>query len=101
LSHEAIFTYSPPSSGALLVTLQSATDQGVYVRGACVDPASEMGCLDDQPAGKDEVLVVPVEAGVGVTIFVDAAKPSESGPFTLQTTLEAATEVEPNDGRAE
>jgi hypothetical protein len=97
LAPEALFTYSPSSTGALLLALQSATDQGVYVRSECADPASEIGCLDDNVAGIDEVLVIPVEGGVPLTVFVDAAGPMEAGPFTLDTTLEPSTEVEPND----
>ncbi len=97
LSHEALYTYAPPSAGALLVTLQSATNQGVYVRGECADPATELGCLDDQPGGADEALVVPVPGGGAVTIFVDAATPADSGPFTLLTSFEPSTEAEPND----
>ncbi|MRG96247.1 hypothetical protein [Polyangium spumosum] len=100
LSPEALFSYVPPSDGALLVTLQSATNQGVYVRESCEDPASELGCLDDQPGGAEEVLVVPVDAGTSLTIFVDGSKPAEAGAFTLQTALEPSTEVEPNDTSA-
>lgn len=97
LSPEAIYTYVPASAGALLVTLQSATNQGVYVRKSCMEPMTEIGCLDDQPGGKSEVLVVPVASGAEVTLFVDAAKPTDSGPFTLETMLEPSTEVEPNN----
>jgi hypothetical protein len=95
-SPEAIYSYTPAGTGALTVTLQSATNLGVYVRKSCQDPASELGCLDDQAGGKAEVLVVPVEAGAALTIFVDSANPADAGPFTLQTALEPSTEVEPN-----
>jgi hypothetical protein len=97
LAPEALFSYTPASTGALSLTLQSATDQGVYARTGCADPASEIGCLDDNAAGIDEVLVIPVEAGVPLTLFVDAADPTQAGPFTLDTALDPSTEVEPND----
>jgi hypothetical protein len=96
LAAEALFTYDPQAAGALIITLQSATNQGVYVRKTCADPASEVGCLDDAPGGTNEVLVVPVEASAPVTIFVDGSEPAASGPFTLQTAFEASTEMEPN-----
>lgn len=97
LSPEAILFYEPPVAGALMLTLQSATDQGLYVRTTCEDPAAESGCLDDSPGGLEELLIVPVEANVPVTVFVDPADPAQAGPFTLNTSLEPSTENEPND----
>jgi len=97
LSPEALFSYSPASTGALKVTLQSAKNLGVYVRSSCQDANSELGCLDDALAGAAEVLVVPVDMGTAVTIFVDAAKPTDAGAFTVAAALEPSTEVEPNN----
>jgi len=100
LAPEALYTFSPPSDGALTVTLSSTKNQGVYVRTACTDPVSELGCLDDAPAGMDETLVVPVQASGAVTIFVDASMPAESGAFSLDTAFTASDEVEPNQTSA-
>lgn len=101
LSPEALFSYSPASAGALKVTLQAASNLGVYVRTSCADAASELGCLDDAAGGTAETLVVPVEAGAGLTIFVDAANPADAGAFTITAALEPATEVEPNNASAQ
>jgi hypothetical protein len=100
LSPEALRAYVPAATGALIVTLESVTDQGVYLRAECVDPATEIGCLDDAPGGVDEILVVPVEADAAVTLFVDARSPDQAGPFTLHTSLEPSTEDGPNDAPA-
>jgi hypothetical protein len=100
LSPEALFSYSPASTGALKVTLQSAQNLGVYVRTSCQDGASELGCLDDDMGGMPEVLVVPVQAGAGLTIFVDSAQPASAGAFTITAALEPATEIEPNNTSA-
>jgi hypothetical protein len=97
LSPEALFSYSPASAGALKITLESADNLGVYVRASCADAASELGCLDDAAGGTAEVLVVPVDMGAPVTIFVDAAKPADAGAFTVAAALEPSTEVEPNN----
>lgn len=96
LSPEALYSYDPASPGVLSLTLESDTDQGLYVRGGCVDPTLEIGCLDDSPGGVDEILIVPVDAAP-VTIFVDAAEPDLAGPYRLSTSFLPATEIEPND----
>lgn len=100
LSPEALLAYTPQQTGALLLTLQSATNQGLYVRTDCADGATELGCLDDAAGGVDETLVVPVEQGRTVTVFVDAAEPAQAGPFTVFNAIEASTEVEPNETTA-
>jgi hypothetical protein len=97
LTPEAVFSYVAPSTGVLLATLQSATNQGLYARATCADPVSEVACLDDNPAGAAEMLVVPVKGGASLTLFVDAADPADAGPFTLDLAHEPSTEVEPND----
>jgi hypothetical protein len=99
LAPEELRSFLPPEAGVLLVTLDSATNQGVYVRSDCDDPTSELGCLDDAPGGAAEMLVVPVEGGgLPVSIFVDGAEPGQAGPFTLLTEHRPAEEVEPNGG---
>jgi len=97
LSPEVLLTYDPPISGALMLTLQSATDQGLYVRASCADPDTEIRCLDEEPGGRDELLIFPVQINVPVSIFIDAADPAQAGPFKLLTALEPSTETESND----
>jgi hypothetical protein len=96
LSPEALYSYDPASPGVLSLTLESDTDQGLYVRAGCADPTLEIGCLDDSPGAVDEVLFVPVD-GAPVTIFVDAAEPAQAGPYKLSTAFLPASEIEPND----
>jgi cysteine-rich repeat protein len=84
---EQIFSFIPGiagQTGTLSIVLASATDQGVYVTTNCVDPNSEIGCVDNQVGGTDETLDVAVtDAGVALAIFVDAFLDGEEGPFTM------------------
>jgi hypothetical protein len=98
---EEIFTFTPGNAGetgVLTVVLASATDQGVYVRSACADAATELGCADDNLGGENEVLSIPIaDAGAEVAIFVDAFLSNEQGPFTLTVSFAGPLETEPND----
>lgn len=90
---EKVFTFTPGAAGqvgALHLRLESASDQGLYVRSSCGDRATELGCVDEQPGGKDESLTVPVTGGVPVSIFVDSYLPGKTGPFTLSMSFEQA-----------
>jgi cysteine-rich repeat protein len=92
-ANEKVFTFTPGAAGqvgALQLTLKSATDQGIYVRSACGDSVSEIGCADQKPGGQDETLTVPVTGGVPVSIFVDSYKAGNTGPFTLSAAFEQA-----------
>jgi hypothetical protein len=86
-ANEQLFSFTPATSGTLHLTLTSAADLGVYVRTACVDKATELGCADLVAGGSDETLDVAVTMGVPVTIFVDGYTPAQLGPFTLTATL--------------
>lgn len=77
-----LFTFLPPASGDLLLTLDSATNQGLYVRADCADRA-ELGCAERAGAGQLEVLSVPVTVNQAITIIVESFAPGQEGPFTL------------------
>jgi hypothetical protein len=83
---ERIYTFTPGAAGeigVLSIVLQSGTEQGVYVRTACGEPSTELGCASAAAAGVDEQLDLAVEGGVPLSIFVDGAGPGESGPYAL------------------
>lgn len=86
-AEEKSFKFTPATSGTLHLVLNSATDQGIYVRTDCKDTATELGCSDASPGGTNETLDVPVTTGVPVTIFVDGFAPGEAGPFTLTVSV--------------
>jgi cysteine-rich repeat protein len=93
-AREQLFNFVPSQTGDVVLTLSSATDQGIYVRANCLDANSEVGCVDDQFGGTDETLTVPVTANTPVTIFVDGFfSPLEAGPFTLTVLFPTADEV--------
>jgi cysteine-rich repeat protein len=90
---EQIFTYTPGNmgeTGVLTITLESATNQGIYVRTACTDAGTEMACQDNELGGTNEVLQVPVQGGQPLTIFVDSFEPGNEGPFTLGLSYQVA-----------
>jgi cysteine-rich repeat protein len=81
---EVIYTYTPAASGMLMLTLESATDQGMSVRTTCADDMTELGCADDESGGTNETLSVAVTAGTPVFIIVDGYLfDTDAGPFTL------------------
>jgi hypothetical protein len=88
LAHEQIFSVIPGvtgQTGDLTITLDSATDQGFYVRLTCEDPATEVACQDALEGGSTEGLILTgVPGDLPLTIFVDGFQsPDEGGPFTL------------------
>ena len=92
-AREQVYAYTPGAAGevgTLSIVLQSATDQGVYVRTACADGATQLDCRDIEVGGIDELLEVVVNGGEPISIFVDAYVPGEEGPFTLNVAFEAA-----------
>lgn len=85
---EKVFHYVASVSGTLIITLDSQTDLGIYVRSSCADPMAEMECRDEQGPGIQETLALPIESGEEYFIFVDGYEsPSAAGPFTLSVTL--------------
>ena len=88
LMPERIFSFVPGQVGQygeLRIVLQSASDQGIYVRTDCNSIATELGCVDSYVGGTDEILSLPVDGGIPLTIFVDGwpYDPKAAGPFTL------------------
>ncbi|MCC6526874.1 MAG: hypothetical protein IT373_29765 [Polyangiaceae bacterium] len=81
--NERVYTFTPGFTGTLGLTLASASDQGLHVRGTCADSGTELGCADSQFGGTDETLDVAVTSGTAITIVVDAYSPGEEGPFVL------------------
>jgi cysteine-rich repeat protein len=81
---EFLYWFEPPGTGQLYATVTSDADLGVYVRDTCASEAAELGCIDfDFGDGVSETVMVDVQAGVGVTIFVDGFAAGEAGPYTL------------------
>jgi hypothetical protein len=101
LSSEVVYSYAVAQTGVLKLTLQSATDQGIYVRTDCDDPSSQINCRDAS-ASADEVRYVGVQAGQMLSIFVDGYNSTAAGPFTLlhEFTPLTLNETEPNDTSA-
>jgi hypothetical protein len=94
---EDIYSYAASQSGYLRLTLDSATDQGIYVRSACDDATTELGCVDAVASGIEQ-LFVEVTSGQSYDIFVDGYySPLEAGPYDLGLELlTASAETEDN-----
>jgi hypothetical protein len=98
---EEVYAYSAPGDGLLQIQLTSTTDQGVYVRSTCNDPASEVACTDAVLGGEVENLYLPVDNGDGLSIFVDGyLDPLEAGPYTLDLGLLTLTPEQEDNGTA-
>jgi cysteine-rich repeat protein len=74
---EVVYEVQAAQTGMLDVTVTSAADLGVAVLTGCL--SGELGCVDQQGAGGDESLSVPVTAGQTVYVLVDGP----AGAFTL------------------
>lgn len=86
---EDLYTFTPPVTGTLTITLFSATDQGIYVFGDCREPSSELACADLVVGGLPEMLRLDVVAGAPVSVVVDGRSgPADAGPYELTLTLE-------------
>lgn len=83
----------PGETGVLHVELDSATNQGFYIRTECEELASELGCADTGFGGMQEHTHVQVKGGQTVYIYVDTfTDPKEAGPFTLKAHWEIPAE---------
>jgi hypothetical protein len=104
---ETIYTYAPSAADALVhVWLDSATDQGLYLRATCADDsvAAELGCRDAVGGGQTENLLYQAAGLEPLYLFVDGnvtfAEPDPAGPFTLGVReVTIAAEQEPNGTR--
>jgi hypothetical protein len=104
---EQIYSYSPSAADALVhVWLDSATDQGIYLRSVCADASltAELACQEGAPEARTEHLLYQASSPDPFYLFVDGtswyADQDPAGPFLLGV-REVAThaEVEPNDTR--
>ncbi|WP_437726625.1 DUF4215 domain-containing protein [Sorangium sp. So ce861] len=85
-----LFVAPEEQSGTLSVALESDTDHGLYVRGACDDRTTELACAQHAAGGGAEPIEVVLSAGEPVTVIVDARAPGEEGPYTLRSTFAQA-----------
>lgn len=93
-----LFAYAPTGESVLLgLTLDSATDQGFFMRTACADVSTQVACRDAVLGNETEFLTVLAEDGVDYTVFVSAYEGGEEGAYTLTSTTFPYGETEPND----
>ncbi|WP_437660669.1 hypothetical protein [Sorangium sp. So ce1182] len=76
-------TFTPPSDGALVLTLSSETDLGMYVRTSCMTraPRSRVWTRSATAARRSSTFVV--DGGVPLFIFVDTYFSTDAGPYAL------------------
>jgi cysteine-rich repeat protein len=92
-SHEQVYSFTPGAAGevgALTLVLQSATDQGIYLRAACGDPSTEIACRDAHVGGIDEPIERVMNGGEPLWIFVDGYEPGHEGAYTLSVSFQVA-----------
>lgn len=95
LSPEDIYSYTATATGALLLTLSSAADLGLYARSSCEEPGSQRFCVDSTGGGMNETYAMPVTNGDTWSVFVDGFQ-GQSSTYDLSTTFVASTEIEDN-----
>jgi hypothetical protein len=100
LTGEVLYAYGATQAGALLLTLDSAADLGLYARDACNNPGSEVICLDNAGTSSIEQIAIPVGAGDSLTIFVDGYQGDE-GAYALTSSFATLSESEPNGTSAQ
>ena len=87
-SNDQVYLFTAPASKTYLFTLTGAgTDTNLYVASDCGDIAGTcLGADDDVGDGVTEELLIPLDAGATVYVFVDGWKNigDESGPYTLE-----------------
>ncbi len=86
---EQIYVMTPTESGLAKLRLDTDVDMAMYVRTACIDSATTLGCSDAWPEFVPEWLNLPVEAGVPLYVVVDSY--SESGAdgfYVLEGTID-------------
>lgn len=95
---EVIFQVTPPFTGVLGISVESAIDVAVSVSTACGDLTSEIACASSvhQP-GYGENVSVAVSANNTYFVMVDGVGPTEVGEFTIQMQQIAGPESVCND----
>jgi len=96
---EELYSFTASQDAIIRLTLDSASDQGIYVRTTCSDWSTEIACVDQAFGGDPEMLYIQATAGTAYTVFVDGFNtPAEAGPFSLAIDeLVPTPESEPND----
>lgn len=79
---EVGYAFTPPSSGTLYLTLDSAVDMALVVNLGCGDFANELECQNAASAGDLEAVAIDVPGGAPLTVFIDSAA-GTPGAFTL------------------
>jgi hypothetical protein len=90
---ELVYLVTPAIDGTLSVTLDIGDpdmDLALYAETACGDASTLVGCMDDAYEGEQEVLLLPVSAGVPVFIYVDGYEAGDASAFTLDVVTIAA-----------
>lgn len=87
-AREIVYTFTPAMSGVYTFHLDTATDQGIYIRETCGDVTTETACFDVAFPGSGtnpaEDGFVDLMAGTTYTVVVDGFNgPMENAPFTL------------------
>jgi hypothetical protein len=68
------------------LSLATAYDGVLYLRGNCMDRASEIACNDDNPDQQHSLIEATLEPGT-YYVFVDGYGNASHGTYTLDTTV--------------
>ncbi|MCC7381055.1 MAG: hypothetical protein IT384_04455 [Deltaproteobacteria bacterium] len=82
---EEAWRFVPTVTGTLRIEMLSVADLGLYVRTTCLDPVSEIGCVDRVLGDAVETLDVPVTVGTPVFIIVDGYE--AGAPYLLSLSM--------------
>lgn len=85
LFNEEAWRFVPTVTGTLRIEMYSQSDLGLYVRTTCLDPLSEVDCVDGAGADALETLDVPVTVGTPVFIIVDGF--DAGAPYLLSLSM--------------
>lgn len=88
-ANDAVYTFVPDADGVLKVTLSANFDSVLHARSACEDAKTELGCDDAPGAAGGEMLLMPLEKGKAVSLFVDGYG-TASGDFTMSLEMRGA-----------
>ncbi|MFT3765934.1 MAG: DUF4215 domain-containing protein [Minicystis sp.] len=80
---EALYSFTAPGDGVLVLDLDAQPYLGLYVLGQCPE-GPVLGCADSAPGGQHETLSVHLSVGAACTIVVDGSGADEAGPFDLK-----------------
>ena len=91
ISRAALYGVDVPGPGRLTLTMTSASDHGLSLRGSCGEEPDELACQEHANAGGTEVLVAQItdEGPSSVVAMVSAVTILELGGFSLSTAFVA------------